>query len=86
MPRPVIARDWLIVLLAAATATAIMFFLISLRLVEDRQARIEKLERDLYVTDLKRDYFEWRESNALGHSTASQNFPRWQELQALNNK
>jgi hypothetical protein len=86
MPKPAITRDWLVVLLAASTVVALMFFLICLRLVAERQARIDKLERSLYVTDLKRDYFEWRESNAIGHTVDSRSFPRQAELEALNTK
>ena len=65
-------------------AVALMFCLISLRMISDRQARIEKLERDLYVAELKKDYFEWRDGTAIGHAP-NVKFSRQKELDALNN-
>jgi hypothetical protein len=77
-------KDLLILLLGASTAVALMFCLISLRMVGDHQARVEKLERELYVESLKRDYFEWRDGTAIGHAP-NVKFSRQKELDALNN-
>lgn len=76
-------KDLAITILCLALGFSILSSLISLRLYLENRSKITGLERQVYSERLKREYFEWRETNALGHNKSKQDFPRYKELENL---
>ncbi len=60
-----------------------LFSMMTIRAYQDQQSKLERTERQLAAEQLKREYFEWRESNATGHTTDKSEFPKMDELNAL---
>jgi hypothetical protein len=60
-----------------------LFGMVSVRAYHDEQVANQKLERKLYVENLKREYYQYRDSTATGHSTDKAAFPRYDEMEAL---
>jgi hypothetical protein len=77
MKNAIIAVQALIILVA------VLFSLMTVRAYQDQKAETANTERKLYSEQLKREYFEWRESNATGHTVDKSEFPRMSELNAL---
>ena len=62
---------------------AVLLALLCFRQSLSYKHKAESLEQQLYISELKQDYFQWRESNALGHNTDKSRYPRYEELQKL---
>ena len=70
-------------LLVLALGLAIMINLMTYALYQDQQRKHDKIADQLYSEQLKRQYFEWRDSMANGHKTDKANFARWTELEQI---
>lgn len=68
--------------LSLAFCLAVLINLLTYALYQDQLAANAKLDQQLYHEQLKREYFEWRETTATGHKTDKANFPRWDEIEA----
>lgn len=72
--------------LTLALTVMVMINLMMYGVLQDHRKLAEKVSQQLYTEKLKRDYFEWRESNATGHSVDRSEFPRAAELEAANRR
>jgi hypothetical protein len=64
-------------------AVLLMFNLLQYGAYQEQRKKLEKTKTELHAENLKRDYFEWRESKSLGHSSAKTAYPKWKELEEL---
>lgn len=69
--------------LALALAVMVMVNLMMYGVMDEHRRMADKAASELYVERLKRDYFEWRDSDATGHRNNKSAFPRAAELDAL---
>ncbi len=76
-------KDFVIVLLVIALLVSGMLHLMTFRVVGDKEAVNQKVQRELEIQAAKRAYFEWRESKSLGHSVGKQAYPEAEEFERI---
>lgn len=76
-------KNLVIIVLIFGMLLACLICLISVRAYNDLEATNQKLERKVYVENLKREYYQYRDSTSTGHTTDKAAFPRYDEMEAL---
>lgn len=77
-------RDALLATFIFTTLLGLLVGMSAMAEAKKHKDQFTKISQQLEDEQLKRDYFEWRESNATGHSKSKEQFPRYDELQRMN--